>query len=164
MLFKNQTPPESPFHDRVTHTLGLLRVLESVRRAEGDGPIGRLYQVYGTHIHLQKDLVDAATALGEAGLSTAHAAAYDDESWDGGIKASMEEGLSLTGKDVGTPILGFTNAKGTRVGFFGPVISRRLPLDDGLRLWDALMLMGGVDHFWELKRTRTETPDFTPVE
>ena len=138
-------------------------MLESVRRAEGDAPIGRLYEVYGNHIHHQKDAVDAATALSEAGLSASHAAAYDDKSWDTVIKDAMDEGLALTGKDVGTPILGFANANGKRVGFFGPVISRRLPLDDGLRLWDALVQMVDVDHFWELKRTRTETPDFTPV-
>jgi hypothetical protein len=35
------------------------------------------------------------------------------------------------------------------------------PLDDALRLWDGLMMMAGVDGFWELKRTRTEDPDFT---
>ena len=72
----------------------------------------------------------------------------------------MNDGLSLTGPDVGTPIVAFTNESGKRVGFFGPVISRRLPLAEGLRLWDGLMLMGGVDAFWELKRTRTEGPQF----
>jgi hypothetical protein len=73
----------------------------------------------------------------------------------------MDEGLALTGNDVGTPILGFVDESGKRVGFFVPVISRRLPLDAGLRLWDGLMLAASVDGFWELKRTRTEGPDFT---
>jgi hypothetical protein len=75
----------------------------------------------------------------------------------------MDEGLALTGNDVGTPILGFVDEMGKRVGFFGPVISRRLPLDAGLRLWDGLMLAASVEGFWELKRTRTQGPDLTPA-
>jgi hypothetical protein len=141
-----------------------LRVIESVRAAEGDEPIGRLYTAIGEHIHHRDDQrLDPVVALAEAGLPVKHAAATDDEAWDDIIRASMADGLSLTGEDVGTPILGFTNEAGRRVGFFGPVISRRLPLDQGLRLWDGLMLMGGVDSFWELKRTRTESPDFTEL-
>lgn len=160
---KNDVQPDSPFYDAVVFTHGLLRVLESVRAAEGDEPLGRLYAVYGEHIHhRQERSLSPADLLAEAGLDTSHAAAHDDESWDAVIQASMDEGLALTGNDVGTPILGFTDDRGKRVGFFGPVISRRLPLDDGLRLWDGLMLTATVDGFWELKRTRTEGPDFTP--
>lgn len=161
---KNQLTEESSFFVRASHTHNLLRVLESVRAAEGNGAVGRLYAVYGEHIHhRQESMPAAAMMLDEAGLDAAHAAALDDASWDEAIAESMAEGLSLTGPDVGTPILAFTNDQGTRVGFFGPVISRRLPIDRGLNLWDGLMLTAGVDAFWELKRTRTESPDFTPV-
>ncbi len=139
--------------------------MESVRAAEGDTPIGRLYTAYGKHIHHQQDsTVAAAAVLAEAGLSTHHAEAATDERWDDVIRASMDEGLGLTGPDVGTPLLGFETEPGKKVGFFGPVISGRLPLADGLRLWDGLMLTAGIDCFWELKRTRTESPDFTPVD
>jgi hypothetical protein len=160
---KNDIQPDSGFYDAVVYTHGLLRVLESVRAAEGDEPLGRLYTVYGEHIHHQQDRsVSAADLLVEAGLDPRHAAAHGDESWDAVIQASMDEGLALTGNDVGTPILGFVDESGKRVGFFGPVISRRLPLDAGLRLWDGLMLAASVEGFWEMKRTRTEGPDFTP--
>jgi DSBA-like thioredoxin domain len=158
---KNNVQPDSPFYDAVIYTHGLLRVLESVRAAEGNAPLGALYTVFGEHIHHhQERSVGAATLLAEAGLDTKHAAAVDDESWDAVIAASMADGLSLTGNDVGTPILGFVDATGTRVGFFGPVISRRLPTADGLRLWDGVMSAATVDGFWEMKRTRTEAPDF----
>jgi hypothetical protein len=164
LLFKNQLTAESPFFVRATHTHQLLRVMESVRAVEGDEPVGRLYTAIGSHLHnAGESSLDATVALTEAGLPTKHAAAMDEESWDDTIRASMDDGLSLTGEDVGTPILAFTNAAGRRVGFFGPVISRRLPLDQGLQLWDGLMLMAGVDSFWELKRTRTESPDFTEL-
>ncbi len=140
-------------------------MLESVRAAEGDAPIGALYTAYGEHIHHQQDsMVSAATALAEVGLPAHHAAAADDDQWDETIRASMDEGLGLTGPDVGTPILGFETVPGKRVGFFGPVITRRLQLADGLRLWDGLMMTAGIDCFWELKRTRGEVPNFTPVD
>jgi hypothetical protein len=138
-------------------------VLESVRAAEGDEPIGGLYTTFGENIHHQANpFVTASDLLSAAGLDARHADAFDDEAWDPIIRAQMDEGLALTGNDVGTPILGFVNGAGKKVGFFGPVISRRLSLDDGLRLWDGLQLMAGIDSFWELKRTRTEQPDFTP--
>jgi hypothetical protein len=135
-----------------------------VRAAEGDEAIGALYTVMGEHVHHQGNtFVEAKTVLADAGLDAHHADAFDDESWDSVIRAAMDEGLALTGHDVGTPILGFNNSNGHRVGFFGPVISRRLSHEDGVRLWDGLMATASVDSFWELKRTRTEAPDFTPV-
>jgi hypothetical protein len=142
----------------------LLRVIESVRAAEGDEPIGRLYAAIGGQLHnAGESSLDPKVTLAEAGLPTKHAVAMDEESWDDIIRTGMNDGLSLTGEDVGTPILAFTNGAGRRVGFFGPVISRRLPLDQGLQLWDGMMLMAGIDSFWELKRTRTESPDFTEL-
>ena len=163
LKIKNDTGPDSPWYEVASYTHNLLRVMESVRAAEGDAPLGGLYTVYGEHIHHQQDRSrPAAELLAEAGLDTAHAAAFDDESWDVAIRAAMDEGLALTGNDVGTPLLAFTDDTGKRVGFFGPVISRRLPLDQGLRLWDGVSAAATVDGFWELKRTRTEGPDFTP--
>lgn len=162
LLFKNDTQPDSAWYEPVKYTHDLLRVLESVRAAEGDGPIGRFYEVAGEHIHQRSSRPAAAALLAEAGLDVAHAAAADDPAWDVVIRAGMDEGLALVGNDVGTPIISFDGPAGERVGFFGPVISRRLPLDASLRLWDGMMLMGTVPSFWELKRSRTEGPDFSP--
>lgn len=162
LKFKNDVQPDSPWYEAASYTHGLLRVMESVRAAEGAAPLGGLYRVYGEHIHHDQDRSrSAAELLAEAGLDTSHAAAFDDESWDPVIRAAMDDGLSLTGNDVGTPILAFADGD-RRVGFFGPVISRRLPLDQALRLWDGVTAAATVDGFWELKRTRTENPDFRP--
>jgi hypothetical protein len=164
-LFKNNPSEDSPFYSKVMHTHGLLRVLESVRASEGEGPIGRLYEVYGENIHHQgNSSVDASTLLAQAGLPAHHADAYGDEAWDKAIRLGMDEGLALVGNDVGTPILGFERADGSKVGFFGPVMSRRLPLDKALDMWDGLQLMTSIDCFWELKRTRTEQPNFALPE
>jgi hypothetical protein len=136
-------------------------VIESVRAAEGDAAIGPLYTAIGAQVHHQGNSFVAATdVLVTAGLSPSHADAFGDDAWDSVIEASMAEGLALTGNDVGTPIIGFTREDGSKVGFFGPVISRRLPIAQALDLWDGLILCTGVDGFWELKRTRTENPNF----
>lgn len=165
LLLKNQPAPDSPWYEASVYTHNLLRVMESVRAAEGDAPLGRLYTTFGEHIHHQQDRSKhAAELLAAAGLDTSHAAAFDDPSWDATIRAAMDEGLALTGDDVGTPLLAFVDDRGTKVGFFGPVISRRLPLEQGLRLWDGVTAAATVDGFWELKRTRTEGPDFSSVE
>ena len=142
--------------------MGLLRVMEAVRAELGEAPIGDLYTAYGQHIHNKQDrAVSADTLLAEVGLPVTFAAAYDDASWDAVIQTAMDEGLALTGNDTGTPIIAFDAADGTRVGFFGPVISRRLPLAQALQMWDGFVAVATVPGFWELKRTRTESPDFT---
>lgn len=162
LKLKNGVGPDSPWYEPVAATHRLLRVMEHVRAEEGDAPIGAFYTACGEHIHHRGERsLDIAALLAEAGLSVRHASAADDETWDPVIEASMNDGLSLTGNDVGTPIIAFTTDDGARVGFFGPVISRRYALDDALRLWDGLSAMATVDGFWELKRTRTEDPDFT---
>ena len=53
------------------------------------------------------------------------------------ITESTDHALSLTGKDVGTPIIQFQPPDG--LAFFGPVISR-LPSDEqAVELWDHVI-------------------------
>ncbi len=161
LLVKNQTPSDSPYFDAVTRSHGLLRVMESVRAAEGDAAIQDLYFEYGARIHHDKALeFDPAEALVAVGLDPKHAAAFDDAAFDAVIQASMDDGLGLTGNDVGTPIVAKVNEAGQRVAYFGPVITRVPEHAQALKLWDCLDGMMDVEGFWELKRTRTESPDF----
>ncbi len=161
LLVKNEPTEDSPFFEPVTRTHGLLRVMESVRAAEGDEAIGALYFEYGARIHHDQALdFDPADALAAVGLDTSHAAAFEDASFDTAIQASMDDGLGLTGTDVGTPIIATTNSDGKRVAYFGPVITRVPEGEKALKLWDALDAMMDIDGFWELKRTRTEGPEF----
>ncbi len=161
LLVKNQTTPDSPFFDAVTRSHGLLRVMESVRAAEGDAALQALYFEYGARIHHDKALeFDPVDALVSAGLDPVHAAAFTDASFDAVIKESMDDGLGLTGNDVGTPIIAKLNAAGQRVAYFGPVITRVPAREQALKLWDCLDGLMDIEGFWELKRTRTESPDF----
>ena len=165
LYFKNNVQPDSPWHERSFHNHQLLRVLESVRSEHGEDAVFRLYFSFGERIHDNGEgMIDPAPSLESCGLPAHHVAAMTDESFDAAIRSSMDEGLALTGDNVGTPILGFENDVGKKVGFFGPVVSRRLKHYDALQMWDGIIAMAGIDAFWELKRTRTEAPNFAPVE
>ena len=104
LLFKNDPDPDSDYYKVSSFTLRLMRVLESVRAAEGDDAVGPLYWEYGRRIHHDGDKdFAAADALAAVGYDTSHAVAFDDESWDGEIRKRMDEGLALCGDNVGTP-------------------------------------------------------------
>ncbi len=163
LLFKNEPDEDSDYYAPVAFTHGLLRVIESVRSAEGDGPIGDLYWELGRRIHHDGDRAfDPADALRAVGLDEKHAAAADDESWDEVIREKMDAGLELVGDNVGTPIIGMPRPHGEEgwQAIFGPVITRVPDHDDALTLWDGTVAVMSVPGFWELKRTRTEKPEF----
>ena len=99
------------------------------------------------------------TALEAVGLDTSHAAAADDETWDKPLLERMDEGLALVGADVGTPIIAFNRPDGREVATFGPVITKAPAHDDAIALWDAFVTLTSLEEFWELKRTRTKSPE-----
>jgi hypothetical protein len=159
LFFKNEPEEGSDHFGVVWFTHRLLRVLESVRADGGD--VEQLYLEYGRRIHHEQDRdFDVADALAAAGLDVDHAKAFDDDSWDAEIRTRMDIGLALCGDDVGTPIIAMDDKDGRRAGYFGPVITRVPDTESSLELWDALRTMISVPGFWELKRTRTERPEF----
>jgi hypothetical protein len=161
LLFKNEPPEDSDYHDPVAFTHKLLRVMESVRETDGDGAVFPLYWEYGRRIHHDRNReFTAVEALESAGMDTSHAAAFDDDSWDTQIRTRMDVGIELAGSDIGTPIIGFDNDDGEKVALFGPIITRVPASEQSLRLWDGFIAVATVPGFWELKRTRTERPEF----
>jgi hypothetical protein len=151
------------------HTAGLrlLRVAACVRAEHGRAAVGPLYSAIGTRI-FDTPIDTAATGsapgtraflqpiLRDVGLPSNVADALDDESFDAELRAETDEALSLTGKDVGTPILHFRPPTGT--AFFGPVISRLPSSQDAGRLWDHVVGLASFPGFTELKRSLREQP------
>jgi 2-hydroxychromene-2-carboxylate isomerase len=161
--YDSHFPPEY----EAGHTAGLrlLRVCARTRAEHGTEPVGRLYRALGQRIwEQQHDDADvagrapaiAAEALAEAGLPAELADALEDDSFDAEIQASTDEALSLTGKDVGTPILHFQPPAG--VAFFGPVISRLPSEQEAVALWDHVVGLAAFPGFAELKRSLRELP------
>lgn len=163
LFFKNDPDPDSGFYEPTKRTRDLLRVVESVRAAGHTDRIGELYTEMGRRIHHEEQLdFDVATILDELGLDRDHAEALDDERFDAAIRAAMDEGLGLTGEDVGTPLIGFEGGDGRRVGLFGPVITTFPRGDQALKLWDGVVAMAETEGFYELKRSRDTGPELPP--
>jgi hypothetical protein len=155
------------------HTAGLrlLRMCARTRAEHGREAVGPLYAALGAQIFDREPQPGAAAddaaareargtrefvepVLARVGLQATLADALDDTSWDPVVQAETDEALTLTGKDVGTPILHFEPPEG--VAFFGPVISR-LPGDEqAVELWDHVIALARFPGFSELKRSLRE--------
>jgi len=96
-----------------------------------------------------------AAALNEVGLPAdllrfATSSDVDDE-----VRASHDRAIALVGEEVGTPVI----AMGASA-FFGPVVTPAPKGEAAGRLWDGWVLMTGTPGFFELKRTRAQSPVF----
>ncbi len=161
LFFKNEPDEDSDYYEAALFTHKLLRVMESVREADGNDDVFKLYWEFGRRIHHDSNHdFTASDALEAAGLDPSHAAAFEDDTWDANIRKRMDSGLELAGDDIGTPIIAFENDDKEKVALFGPVITRVPTPEQSLRLWDGYIMCATVPGFWELKRTRTERPDF----
>ncbi|MCC5951816.1 MAG: DsbA family protein [Acidimicrobiia bacterium] len=158
LLVKNQIDADHDLYDDLSTTHGMLRVVEAVRQAHGDDPVGALYTELGRHVHHRSNPdVDLAEVLTMLELDASLADARHDDTWDDLIRTSMKDGLELTGDDVGTPLIALHTANGRR-GFFGPVLGELPTLEESLQLWDGFVTMVSVPALHELKRQRTGPP------
>jgi 2-hydroxychromene-2-carboxylate isomerase len=137
---------------------GPVRVIIAARELHGDQVVKPLYDAMGTQIHPggEKDFaVVIEKALDEVGLPADLAKYADSDEYDEQLRASHQEGISQVGEDVGTPVVAVNG-----VAFFGPVITKIIRGEDAGKLWDGAVLVAGTPGFFELKRTRTESPSF----
>lgn len=152
------------------HTGGLhaLRVASAARAAAGNDAVAAVYTALGKAIHADKRRPAAAVdmqglmreVLTEAGLNPQWAESATDPLHDEVIRFETTHALSLTGKDVGTPILVFHPDAPNESSFFGPVISAIPRGDDALRLWDAVETLATTSGMAELKRSLRSAPKF----
>jgi hypothetical protein len=137
---------------------GPVRVLIAAEERHGNKVIEPLYSAMGTRRHLQdeKDFDKLiADALSDVGLEADLAGAATSTEYDGALRASHHQGMDPVGYDVGTPVIHVGD-----VAFFGPVVTPAPKGEAAGKLYDGVVLVASTPGFYELKRSRTEEPNF----
>ena len=137
---------------------GPVRVLIAAELRFGNEVVEPLYSAMGTRYHVEgeKDLDQLIIdALMDVGLDADLADAADSTEFDKALRESHHEGMDPVGYDVGTPVIHVGD-----VAFFGPVVTPAPKGEAAGRLFDGVVLVASTPDFYELKRTRSEGPNF----
>jgi 2-hydroxychromene-2-carboxylate isomerase len=137
---------------------GPVRVLIAAEERHGNKIIEPLYSAMGTrrHVRDEKDFDKLiADALNDVGLEADLAEAATSTEYDDALRASHHQGMDPVGYDVGTPVIHVGD-----VAFFGPVVTPAPKGEAAGKLYDGVVLVASTPGFYELKRSRTEEPNF----
>ena len=157
LLNEGRDLPED-YKERMKTAIKPVRVIIAASELHGDKYIKPLYDAMGTRIHIggngDFDVV-IRESLDEVGLPAGLARYADSDEYDTQLRASHQEGISKVGDDVGTPIVAFNGT-----AFFGPVLTRIPRGEEAGRMFDGAVMLAENPAFFELKRSRTESPQF----
>lgn len=164
VINRDRTELPAEYRAKMEANWGPARVFVSVATKEPEA-VGRLYTVMGDLIHNQGNAGKSGygaydpvivQALEKAGLDLAYAEVANSDVLDKSLEEFQERAMELVGDEVGTPVI--------RIGetaFFGPVLTRIPRGEEAGEIFDAAFRLASYPHFFEIKRSRTESPDFS---
>lgn len=151
----------SDYADAMKANWGPARVFAKVK-SEAPEKVDELYTAMGTLVHpggeAGKKGLGAydeiiAKALEEVGLDASYAEVANTEDYDEKLRDYHQGAMDAVGDEVGTPVLKLGDN-----AFFGPVITRLPEGEDAGKLFDHAVGLAEFPYFFELKRSRTESP------
>ncbi|MFJ5226238.1 DsbA family protein [Streptomyces sp. NPDC088400] len=140
-----------------------VRVLIAAQESFGSRVLEPLYTALGSRYHpqaLPKTRATIEAALREVGLPEDLARAGDTDTYDAALRQSHQEGITLVGQEVGSPIIAVPGPGDDKIAFFGPVVNPTPTGEQAARLWDGTLAVASTPGFYEIKRTRTVGPIF----
>lgn len=163
----NQDRPLPPFLDtpemraKMDLAARALRVVDAAVIQGDNEAAGRFYTEFGTRFHQSGEptadgMLDAAVEA--AGVGDLVGAA-DGARLDTTAAESLAEAIRLAGPDIGSPVL---HLDGAGRATFGPIVSPPPAGEEAGRLWDAVVGLSEIGSFYELKRGRSDPPQFQP--
>ncbi len=126
------------------------RLFAAVAGKHGDDAFARLYGSLGTRLHVREDEVTAEELkdlLTECGLEESLADALDDSGFDEAVRRAHQASQDALGGSAGSPIIAVDGR-----GFHGPVLTRIPRHEDGVRLFDAILIAAKTPEFATLQR------------
>jgi 2-hydroxychromene-2-carboxylate isomerase len=157
VLNENKTIPDD-YRRKLEGGWRPVRVCAAAQHECGADTLEPLYSALGNRLHTagNKDFTSVIDgALADVGLPARLAAAADSTEFDAQLRASHDDGMRPVGLDVGTPTIHIDDT-----AFFGPVLTRIPRGEQAGQLFDAAKTLSSYPHFYELKRSRTEPPNF----
>ncbi|MEU3265609.1 mycothiol-dependent nitroreductase Rv2466c family protein [Streptomyces bacillaris] len=142
---------------------GPVRVVIAAQQLHGDDVVGPLYTALGTRFHNNGEGPTREAIVGalkDVGLPEDLVEYADKDTYDTELRASHKEGIEKVGQEVGTPVIAVPGADGEQIAFFGPVVTPAPKGEDAAKLWDGTLLVASIPGFYEIKRTRTQSPIF----
>ena len=139
-----------------------MRVAIAAEQAKGSEILAPLYTAMGTRIHnegyrdFDPDFTKSSRSRSRrSGCPPSWPRRPPPTSTTRRCARATTRAWTPVGDDVGTPTIHVNG-----VAFFGPVLSKIPRGEEAGKLWDASVTFASYPHFWELKRTRTEPPEF----